>query len=107
VTSDINHPRIPSRAGKAEPGFKLCQIASPARGRAGSSKATARGRFLELQQWARVAEESGSRVWARPREACHLTPSQWRARHTGATPHLASRVHPKQTSIATSKVPWL
>ena len=25
--SDTNHPRIPSRAGKAEPGFKLCQIA--------------------------------------------------------------------------------
>ena len=53
--------------------------------------ATARGRFLEMQKWAQVAEESGSRVWARPRAACHLTPSQWRARHTGATPHSASR----------------
>ena len=36
--------------------------------------ATARGRFLEMQKWAQVAEESGSRVWARPRAACHLTP---------------------------------
>ena len=53
--------------------------------------ATARGRFPEMQKWAQVAEESGSRVWARPRAACHLTPSQWRARHTGATPHSASR----------------
>ena len=53
--------------------------------------ATARGRFLEMQKWTQVAEESGSRVWARPRAACHLTPSQWRARHTGATPHSASR----------------
>ena len=53
--------------------------------------ATARGRFPEMQKWAQVAEESGSRVWARPREAWHLTPSQWRTRHTGATPHLASR----------------
>ena len=50
----------------------------------------ARGRF-GMQKWAQVAEESGSRVWARPRAACHLTPSQWRARHTGATPHSASR----------------
>ena len=52
--------------------------------------ATARGRFPEMQKWAQVAEESGSRVWARPREACDLTPSQWRTRHTRATPHLAS-----------------
>jgi len=51
---------------------------------------TARGRFPEMQKWAQVAEESGSRVWARPREACDLTPSQWRTRHTRATPHLAS-----------------
>ena len=39
---------------------------------------------------AQLAEESGS-IWARPREACHPTPSQWRARHTGATPQSASR----------------
>jgi hypothetical protein len=52
--------------------------------------ATARGRFPEMQKWAQLAEESGS-IWARPREACHPTPSQWRARHTGATLHLASR----------------
>ncbi len=26
-----------------------------------------------MQKWAQVAEESGSRVWARPRAACHLT----------------------------------
>jgi len=39
---------------------------------------------MEMQKWAQVAEESGSRVWARPRAACHLTPSQWRACHTGA-----------------------
>ncbi len=51
---------------------------------------TARGRFPEMQKWAQVAEESGSRVWARPREACDVTPSQWRTRHTRATPHLAS-----------------
>ena len=37
-----------------------------------------------MQKWAQVAEESGSRVWARPRAACHLTPfalartSHWR-----------------------------
>jgi hypothetical protein len=53
--------------------------------------ATARGRFPEMQKWAQVAEESGSRVWARPREACDLMPSQWRTRDTGPTPHLASR----------------
>ena len=53
--------------------------------------ATARGRFPEMQKWAQVAEESGSRVSARPREACDLMPSQWRTRDTGATPHLASR----------------
>jgi hypothetical protein len=55
--------------------------------------ATARGRFPELQKRAQLAEESGS-IWARPREACHPTPSQWRARHTGATaatPQSASR----------------
>ena len=52
--------------------------------------ATARGRFPEMQKWAQVAEESGSRVWARPREACDLTPAQWRTRHTRAAPHLAS-----------------
>jgi hypothetical protein len=52
---------------------------------------TARGRFREMQKRAQAAEESGSRVWARPRAACHLTPSQWRARRTGATPHLAPR----------------
>ena len=52
--------------------------------------ATARGRFPEMQKWAQLAEESGS-IWARPREACHPTPSQWRALHTGATLHLASR----------------
>ena len=52
------------------------------------------GRFPEMQKWAQVAEESGSRVSARPREACHLTHSQWRTRHTGATaatPQSASR----------------
>ena len=27
--------------------------------------ATARGRFLEMQKWAEVAEKSGSREWAR------------------------------------------
>ena len=48
--------------------------------------ATARGRFPEMEKWAQVAKESGSRVWARPREACDLTPSQWRTRHTRATP---------------------
>ena len=58
--------------------------------------ATARGRFPEMprQKWAQVAEESGSRVSALPREACHLTHSQWRTRHTGATaatPQSASR----------------
>ena len=55
---------------------------------------TARGRFPEIvhkmQKWAQVAEESGSRVWARLREACDLTPSQWRTRHTRAAPHSAS-----------------
>jgi hypothetical protein len=66
--------------------------------------ATARGRFLEMQKWAQVAEESGSRVWARPRAACHLTPSQWRARHTGATPHSASRN--RQTSPRAKSRRW-
>ena len=59
-----------------------------------------------MQKWAQVAEESGSRVWARPRAACHLTPfaqartSHWRQSVFGM---------PKQTtrSIVTSKVPWL
>jgi len=57
-----------------------------------------------MQKWAQVAEESGSRVWARPRAACHLTPSQWRARHTGATPHSASRN--RQTSPRAKSRRW-
>ncbi len=55
-----------------------------------------------------VAEESGSRrVWARPREECHLTILQWRTRHTGATPHLASRnkpASPRRLRLPVSKV---
>ena len=66
--------------------------------------ATARGRFPEMprQKWAQVAEESGSRVSALPREACHLTHSQWRTRHTGATPQSASR---NKRASPRSKVP--
>ena len=71
--------------------------------------ATARGRFPEMprQKWAQVAEESGSRVSALPREACHLTHSQWRTRHTGAHVTLAphrSR-HPAEQSPAAVRIP--
>ena len=59
-----------------------------------------------MQKLAQVAEESGSRVWARPtrRAAYHLTPfalartSHWRQSVFGM---------PKQTTIITSKVPRL
>ena len=53
-----------------------------------------------MQKWAQVAEESGSRVWERPRAACHLTPfalartSHWR--------HTAFGI-PKQTRIPRAK----